>query len=184
MLVLSARGLLGPVRAAASYARVGLRPTGRVGPTRRGHANPRRALCAYPPLPRERNRPPRAQARATNAQHDAWQSPSAFRAKRGLPAHEWMLKRPAQRDPNAPSARLDVFGWGGHGAGVPLCERRRGGYEARVRLGLAYPRFVGPTRLVARIAVDSGDASVAARRLHGHPNPARQPQGTHRRQAQ
>ncbi len=37
-----------------------------------------------------------------------------------------------------------------------LCERRRGGYEAWVRLGLAYPGFVGPTRLVAR----QGDASV------------------------
>ena len=31
-----------------------------------------------------------------------------------------------------------------------LCERRRGGYEARSRLGLAGPRFVGPTRLVRR----------------------------------
>ncbi len=75
--VLSARGLLGPVHAAASCARVGLRPTGRVGPTRRRHANPRRAICAYPPVPRERNRPPRAQARATNERHDASQSPSA-----------------------------------------------------------------------------------------------------------
>ena len=151
--VLSAWGLLGPARATASCARVGLRPTGRVGPTRSKHANPRRARCAYPPLPRERNRPPRAQARATE-QHDASQSPS----KRLAP--EWMRKPIAQHDSNAPPARPADGGWGGLGVGAPLCERRRGGYEARARLGLAGAGFVGPTRLVGRMASYSGDASV------------------------
>ena len=164
--VLSARRALGPGRAAASCARVGLRPNGRVGPTRGRHANPRRANRAYPPLPRERNRPPRAQARATE-QHDASQSPS----KRLAP--EWMRKPIAQHDSNAPPARPADGGWGGLGVGAPLCERRRGGYEARARLGLAGAGFVGPTRLVDRMASYSGDASVAAHRPQGHPNQAR-----------
>ena len=180
--VLSAWGLLGPTRAAASCARVGLRPTGRVGPTRSKHANPRRARCAYPPLPRERNRPPRAQARATE-QHDASQSlgtcasdeqePSARGTMGALRLSELMSGPSAQHDSNAPPARPADGGWGGLGVGAPLCERRRGGYEARARLGLAGAGFVGPTRLVGRMASYSGDASVAACRPQGHPNQAR-----------
>ena len=166
--VLSAWGLLGAVPPVASCASVGReRPTGRVGPTSRKPANPRLARVSYPPVPRPRNRPQTAQPQATFEQHDASQSPS----KRLAP--EWMRKPIAQHDSNAPPARPADGGWGGLGVGAPLCERRRGGYEARARLGLAGAGFVGPTRLVDRMASYSGDASVAAHRPQGHPNQAR-----------
>lgn len=44
--------------ASASNARVGLRPTGRVGPTNHGQANPRLARASYPPVPRSQFGPP------------------------------------------------------------------------------------------------------------------------------
>ena len=136
--VLSARGWLGPGRRAGSCAGVGLRPTGRVGPTRRGHANPRRAPGAYPTSSSPAKSPARRPG-PSHKQRDAAIAKARVRAALGFAIDGCARKRSVVARSNAPSARLDCCGGKALGGGRRFCLRRRGGYEARASLGLAGP---------------------------------------------
>ena len=153
---------------ARAWAGGGLMRSRRPAAERSGGAHARQARQPKACQPRVPTSPSRAKSAATHP------GPSAQTARVPTPQTAWLAgeaKTEHERAQGLSTRTVSEAGLGVYGPAsgmrvcLPrgrwaLCERRRGGYEARARLGLAGAGFVGPTRLVDRMASYSGDASV------------------------